>query len=96
MEEILVPANPGPPGKWSLKRERECTDTSLAGKCNSMECYSYKGINLLQHTANVVKSVLDKTERQMIMQFGFMPHSGTTDAILGVRQMHKFSLPGNL
>jgi len=69
------------------------------GKGDPMECGSYRGIKLLEHTMKVTKRIFEDRIRQQIdiddMQFGFRKGKGTTDAILIVRQMQeKFRAKG--
>jgi len=64
-----------------------------------VECGSYKGIKLLEHSMKVVERIFEHRIRQQIniddMQFGFMKGKGTTDAIFIVRQMQeKFRAQG--
>ena len=58
-----------------------------------MECGSYRGIKLLEHTMKVVERIFEHRIRQQIkiddMQFGFMKGKGTTDAIFMARQMQE-------
>jgi len=63
------------------------------GKCDPMECGSYRGIKLLEHAMKVVERIFEHKFRQQIevddMQFGFMKGKGITDAIFTVRQMQE-------
>jgi len=56
-----------------------------------MECGSYRAIKLLEHETKVIERVFEGRIREKlnfdVMQFGFMPGKGTTDAIFTVRQM---------
>ena len=58
-----------------------------------MECGAYRGIKLLEHAMKVVERISEHRIRQQIdvddMQFEFMKHKGTTDAIFIVRQMQE-------
>jgi len=59
------------------------------GKCDPVECGSYRGIVLLEHAMKVVEWIFEHRIRQQIeiddMQFGFMRGTGTTDAIFTLR-----------
>jgi len=50
-----------------------------------MECGSYRAIILLEHAMKVIECVFERRIRKKVkvdtMQFGFMPGTGTTDAI---------------
>jgi len=63
------------------------------GKGDPMECGSYRGIKLLEHTMKVVEKIFEHIIWQQIevddMQFGFMKGRGTTDAIFMARQMQE-------
>jgi len=63
------------------------------GKGDPMECGSYRGIKLLEHTMKVVERIFEHRILQQIetddMQFGFMKGNGTTDAIFMARQTQK-------
>ena len=63
------------------------------GKGDSLECGSYRGIKLLDHTMKVFERVIEKKLRRSVeideQQFGFQPGKGTTDAIFIVRQMQE-------
>ena len=56
-----------------------------------MECGSYGAMKLLEHAMKVTERVFERRigERVKIdvIQFGFMPWKGTTDAIFTVWQM---------
>jgi len=49
----------------------------------------YRAIKLLEHAMKVIERVFERRIREKIMQFGFMPGKGTTDAIFTVRQMQE-------
>jgi hypothetical protein len=63
------------------------------GKGDAMECGSYRGIKLLEHTMKVFERVMESRIRDRVdideMQFGFRPGKGTTDAIFIVRQVQE-------
>jgi len=64
-----------------------------------MECASYGGIKLLEHTMKVVERIFEYRIRQQIyvddMQIGFMKGKVASDAIFIVRQMQeKFEAKG--
>jgi len=63
------------------------------GKDDPMECGSYRGIKLLEHTMKVVERIFEHRIWQQIeiddMQFGFMKGKGTTYAIFMARQMQE-------
>jgi len=58
-----------------------------------MECGSYGAMKLLEHAMKVTERVFERRigERVKIdvIQFGFMPWKGTTDAIFTVWQMQE-------
>jgi len=69
------------------------------GKGDLMECWSYRGIKLLEHTMKVVESIFEYSIRQQIdtgdMQFGFMKSKGSTGAIFIIKKMReKFRAKG--
>ena len=71
----------------------------LEVKCDSMECGSYRGIELLEHPMKVVKRIFKYRIRQQIdtddMQFAIMKCKGTTTFI--IRQMQeKFRAKGKM
>ena len=55
------------------------------------DCGNYRGIKLMQHTKTICEKIIDRrlSEETTIgdEQFGFMPGTGTTDAIFAVRQL---------
>jgi len=55
------------------------------GKGDPMECGSYRGIKLLEHSMKVVERIFEHRIQQQTevddMQFGFMNGKGTTDSI---------------
>ena len=67
--------------------------TIYKGKGDPMECGSYRGIKLLEHTMKVVERIFENRILHQIviddMQFGFMKGKGTTDAIFMARQMQE-------
>jgi len=58
-----------------------------------MECGSYRGVKLLEHSMKAVEILLEKRLRDIVkidkMQFGFMPGKGTIDAIYIVRRVQE-------
>ena len=56
-------------------------------------CNTYRGVKLLEHAMKIVESVLERTIRELVnidlMQFGFMPGRGTTEALFVVRRMQE-------
>ena len=50
-----------------------------------MNCGSYRGVNLLEHSTKIIEVVLERRIRALVdfneAQFGFMPGKGTTDAL---------------
>ena len=58
---------------------------------NERNCNTYIGVQLLEHSKKIVKRLLERRTRQLVnvdaMQFGFMPCSGTTDALFVMRRM---------
>ena len=56
-------------------------------------CGSYRAIKLLEQPMKVLERVMEKRIRCQVsidnMQFGFMPHKGTTDAIFIMRQVQE-------
>jgi len=69
------------------------------GKCDPMECGSYRGIKLLEHAMKVVERIFEHRIRQQIeigdMQFGFMKGKGTTDAIfIAILMQENFRVKG--
>jgi len=62
-------------------------------KGDPMECGSYRGIKLLEHSMKVVERTFEHRIWQQIVlddtQFGFMKGKGTTHAIFTVRQMQE-------
>ena len=66
-----------------------------------MECGSYRGIKLLEHSMKVVERIFEHRIWQQIeiddMQFGFTKGKGTTDAIFISRQMQEnFRVKGKM
>ena len=68
-------------------------------KGDSLECGSYRGIKLLEHSLKVMERIVDKRLRDLVdineLQFGFMPGKGATDAIFIARQLQEKALEGN-
>ena len=60
------------------------------GKGDALERGNYRGLKLIDHVMKGIERVIEKIIRESIsindMQFGFMPGSGTTDAIFILRQ----------
>ena len=56
-------------------------------------CNTYRGVKLLELTMKIVKRMLERRIRELVnidlMQFGFMPGRGATDALFVVRRMQK-------
>jgi hypothetical protein len=67
--------------------------TVYKGKGDALECGSFRGIKLLDHTMKVFERVIEKRIRDRVtldqMQFGFQPGKGTMDAIFIVRQLQE-------
>jgi hypothetical protein len=63
------------------------------GKGDALECGSYRGIRLLEHTFKIFERVVETRVRKIVkiddLQFGFMAGRGTTDAIFIVRQLQE-------
>ena len=63
------------------------------GKGDLLVCWSYRAIKFLEQPMKVLGRVLEKWIRCQvsidIMQFGFMPGKGTTDAIFIMRQVQE-------
>ena len=59
------------------------------GKGDVRSCNTYRGVKLLEHAMKIVERVLERI-RELVnidsMQFGFMPESGITDALLVVQR----------
>ena len=55
------------------------------------DCGNYRGIKLMSHTMKILERIIDRRLREETtngdQQYGFMPGSGTTDAIFAVRQL---------
>jgi len=69
------------------------------GKCDPMECGSYRWIKLSEHAMKVVQRIFEHRIWQQIevddMQFGFMKGKGSTDAIFTLRLVQeKFRVKG--
>ena len=68
----------------------KCAGTNFQGKgrCKKLQ---YLGVKLLEHTMNIVERVLERRIQKLVnidlMQFGFMPRSGTTDAFCVVQRI---------
>jgi len=60
---------------------------------DALECGSYRGIRLLEHTLKILERVVEVRVRRIVkiddLQFGFMAGKGTTDAICIVRQLQE-------
>ena len=56
-------------------------------------CYSYRGVKLLEHAMKIVERGLERRIQELVnidsMQFGFMPGRRTTDALFVVRRMQE-------
>ena len=63
------------------------------GKGAALECGSYRGIKLLEHAMKVFRRLVDIRLRQIlcidVMQLGFTPGKGTTDAVFILRQIQE-------
>ena len=63
------------------------------GKGNALERSNHRGLKLLDQTMKVMERVIEEMIRKRVnidmMQFGFMPGRGTTDAIFIVRQLQE-------
>ena len=63
------------------------------GKGDALECGSYRGIRLLEHTLKIFERVVEARVRRIVkiddLQFGFMAGRGTSDAIFIVRQLQE-------
>ena len=63
------------------------------GKGDVINCNTYRGVKLLEHTIKIVEKVLEGRIRELVnidsMQFGFMPGRETTDALFVVQKMQK-------
>ena len=55
------------------------------------DCGNYRGINMIYHTTKIWERIIDRRLREETSigeeQFGFMPDTGTSDAIFAVRQV---------
>ena len=69
------------------------------GKGDALVRGNYRGLKLLEHVMKVLEQIVETQIRSSIkiddMQFGFMPGSGTTDAIFIVRQLQEKFLAKN-
>ena len=58
-----------------------------------MQCGSYRGIKIFERALKVIEIVLEKRIRLQVkidaMQFGFIPGTGTTDAIFIIWQLQE-------
>ncbi len=65
-----------------------------------LECGTYRGIKLLEHSLKILEKILDKRIRALVeidpKQFGFMPGKSTIDAIVIVKQLVEKGIEGNL
>jgi hypothetical protein len=77
------------PSDWALS----WMTSVYKGKGDALDCSSYRGIKLLEHTMKVFERVIEKRLRSSTqineMQFGFRPGCGATDAIFIVRQLQE-------
>ena len=69
------------------------------GKRDALEKGNYCSLNLTEQVMKVLERIVDGLIRQLVSvddsQFGFVPGSGTTDAIFVVRQLQKKYLAAN-
>ena len=63
------------------------------GKGDVMNCGSYRGVKLLEHSMKIIERVLQRRIRALVdfdeAQFGFMPRKVTIDALFLVRQLQE-------
>ena len=62
------------------------------GKGDVRNCNTYRGVKLLEHAMNIIKRVLERIQKLVntdLMQFGFMPGRGKTDALFVVQRMQE-------
>ena len=75
----------GMPDKWKTS----VIVPIFKGKSDVMSCGLYREVKLLEHAMKIVQSVLERQIRTLVnvnqMQFGYMPRTGTVDAIFIVR-----------
>ena len=63
------------------------------GKGDVGNCNAYRGVKQLEHAMKVVQRVLERRIRELVnidlMQFGFTPGRGTTDALFVVQRIQE-------
>ena len=63
------------------------------GKGDVLNCGSYIGVKLLEHGMKITEKVLERRIRALVdfdeAQFGFMPGTGTTDALFLLQRLQE-------
>ena len=63
---------------------------NFKGKGDVRNCNTYREVKLLEHAMKIVERVLKRRNRELVnidlMQFGFIPGRGTTDALFVVQR----------
>ena len=86
-------------GKVPSDSEQNFTVCLYKGKGDALERENYRGLKLTEQTMKVLERIVDGLIRQLVSiddsQFGFIPGTGTTDAIFVVSQQQQKYLAAN-
>ena len=86
-------------GKVPFDWEQSFVVSLYKGKGDAVDRGNYRGLKLTEQVMEVLERIVDGLIRQVVStddsQFGFVPGTGTTDAIFVVRQLQEKYLAAN-